>query len=363
MSNEVINTLEHLPSELFFEIFRFINSYNTYKAFYGLNYRLSTLVLTHGMKYLDLSEINIDECQKILSDIDCSQVKTLKLSDKYCDKQINELLSFDCFPLNKFQSLHSLTLDSIGLYTIHSTIQQTFHLEHLKVLIIRFRSNLCEEKLVDIYKIILNDISIRLKSLKVLYLYISESNPIILTREYISSSENLSLIDVNTSLQYLILSHMRINDIETILTRFPNLCQLGSIVLLNPLIYDYPLASNLTCCVLSILESEFACLVDLLRKCPNLEQLTVDYNPIDVDALDGEQWENLIVNYLSKLKQFELFLSVTSATVNEIEDLIHMTFSQNKFWIERKAQITVKKEEIDDSNHGIRIDTTIEFRI
>ncbi|CAF0965687.1 unnamed protein product [Adineta ricciae] len=361
MSGLAVNTLERLPSEIFVEIFRFIDSYHIHKAFYDLNRRFSSLVRTYGMRYLDLTELDMRQCRTMLSDTDCSEVKTLKLSNKYTTDQIDQILCKDSYPLIKFQSLYSLSLDSIGLFTLHSIIDDMIYLNHLQVLIIQFRSDLCEEKLIDTYRWLLNRYSLQMKSLKVLYLYISENSTPILENQYISRVKSSS-IDPNTSLKYLVLNHIPIQDIQSILIRFPNLRQLGALVRLDPNIDDYPSALSLKCCYLYIFASEFFSVVNLFRKCPNLEQLTIDFDLIDVDALDGEEWRNLLESYLPKLKQFKLCMTLFSETLNEIEDLIQVTFSQNKFWIEKKALINVQKP---DTTAGVdtAIGVTIEFLI
>ena len=65
MSDLSISSLEIFPPELFIEIFGFLNGYDIYKAFYGLNHRLSTLVLTNAIKYIDLSEKTINESRTV----------------------------------------------------------------------------------------------------------------------------------------------------------------------------------------------------------------------------------------------------------------------------------------------------------
>ncbi|CAF0913982.1 unnamed protein product [Adineta ricciae] len=361
MSELAVNALEQLPSEIFVEIFRFIDSYHLHKAFYGLNRRFSSLVRAYGMRYLDLAELDMKQCRTMLSDTDCSEVRTLKLSNKYTTDQIDQILCKDSYPLIKFQSLYSLSLESIGLFTLHSIIDDMIYLNHLQVLIIHFRSNLCEEKLIDTYRWLLNRYSLQMKSLKVLYLYTSESSTSVLENQYISTVKSSS-INPNTSLKYLVLNQIPIQDIESILIRFPNLSQLGALVRLDPNIADYPSASSLKCCYLYIFDSDFFSVVNLFRQCPNLEQLTIDFDLIDVDALDGEEWQNLLESYLPKLKQFKLYMSLVSGTLNEIEELIQVTFSQNKFWIEKKALIDVKKP---NTSAGVEMEigVTIEFLI
>jgi hypothetical protein len=66
MSDLSVTILEVLSPELFIEIFRFLNGYDIYKAFYGLNHRLSALVLKYGINYIDLSEIRLYAIRKVI---------------------------------------------------------------------------------------------------------------------------------------------------------------------------------------------------------------------------------------------------------------------------------------------------------
>ena len=67
MSTESVTHLQSLPSELFGEIFRFLNGFEIYQAFYGLSKRLSELVLFHGIKYLDLRGIDAHTNKKVIN--------------------------------------------------------------------------------------------------------------------------------------------------------------------------------------------------------------------------------------------------------------------------------------------------------
>jgi hypothetical protein len=69
MSALSITTFEVLSPELFLEIFRFLNGYDIYRTFYGLNRRLSTLVLTYGIKYIDLREKTLADSRKVIISI------------------------------------------------------------------------------------------------------------------------------------------------------------------------------------------------------------------------------------------------------------------------------------------------------
>ncbi|CAF4315592.1 unnamed protein product, partial [Adineta steineri] len=64
MSNISTTTLEVFPPEIFLEIFSYMNGYDNYEAFYGLNHRLSTLIVTYGIRYIDISETTFNESRK-----------------------------------------------------------------------------------------------------------------------------------------------------------------------------------------------------------------------------------------------------------------------------------------------------------
>jgi hypothetical protein len=277
----------------------------------------------------------------MLSVINCSRVNALTLSNKHNDEQIDQLLDNNHFPLQIFNSLRSLTFDSIGLFTLHSIIQQHFDLINLESLIIDFRSDLCQEKVFDMHRIILNHFCFRFKSLKVLCLSISNINEIIINDELIPSDPFSSSIEISSSLQYLMINSTLINDIEAILSHFPNLYFLYAIVKLNILISDYPLLPNLTCCILVILSSQFESLVNLLKQC---SKLTLFINPADNDALASYQWENLIGNYLLKLKQFKVDMLIVFIPMTIIQDLFTNDFTQNQFWFDRKKNLILLKK-------------------
>jgi hypothetical protein len=65
MSTSLISIFETFPAELFIETFAYLDGYHIYKAFYGLNSRLSTLALLIIVKHIDLREVNFHECQKV----------------------------------------------------------------------------------------------------------------------------------------------------------------------------------------------------------------------------------------------------------------------------------------------------------
>ncbi len=77
------------------------------------------------------------------------------------------------------------------------------------------------------------------------------------------------------------------------------------------------------------------CLGDpLLRKVPNLINLTVETKVIN---MDGQMWETVINKYLTKLKIFNLKMQFEIADSNDIEEEIDRLIDsyQTQFWIDQ----------------------------
>ncbi|CAF0827609.1 unnamed protein product [Adineta steineri] len=362
MSNKSTTTLEIFPPEIFLEIFSYMNGYDNYKSFYGLNHRLSTLVSTYGMRYIDISETTFNESRKMFSVINCSHVNSLILSNEYYDEQIDQILDNSCFLLNSMVSLNALTLDSIGLYTMYTIAHQHFQLDNLKTLIISFRSDLCVEKVSTMYRGILYSFCSRFKSLKYLILSASKGNEIIYRSGRVSLNDSLSSTQISSTLQRLFLRHIRINDIENILSRFPKLQCLSANVRLNRHITDYPLSLNLIACDLPVGSSKLELLVNLLKQCPNVKQLTLYFSPKNYDELDSYKWEDLIEKYLLKLKQFTLYILLFYMEMDIAQALIENNFLQNQFWLDRKTKIEIIDGESTD-NDDIKTKIMIKFSI
>ncbi|CAF0779894.1 unnamed protein product [Adineta steineri] len=362
MSNISITTLEIFPPEIFLEIFSYMNGYDNYKSFYGLNHRLSTLILTYGMKYIDLSKITVNESRKMISTINCSHVNNLILSDEYYDEQIDRILDNSCFPLKSMVSLNALTLDSIGLYTMYTIAHQHFQLDNLKTLIISFRSDLCVEKVSTMYRGILYSFCSRFKSLKYLYLSASKDKEIICRNRRVSLNDSLLSTNVSSTLQRLFLRHIRINDIENILSRFPKLQYLNANIRLNEHITDYPLSLSLIACHLSLRLCSLELLFNLLKHCPNLEKLTLSFTPINYNELDSYKWKYLIEKCLLKLKQFTLYIIPFDYEMDIAQASIEDDFLKNQFWLDRKIKIRIIDGE-SINNNNIEPKIMIKFSI
>ncbi len=62
--------LETFSDEVFFEIFDRLSPMDLYKTFYGLNYRLNTILNDSRMRFRDnISSLNIEECHFYIKNI------------------------------------------------------------------------------------------------------------------------------------------------------------------------------------------------------------------------------------------------------------------------------------------------------
>jgi hypothetical protein len=285
----------------------------------------------------------------------------LKLSSKYNDEQIDQILINNHFRLSNLNHIRSLTLDSVGVFTIHSIINQRLNFPDLETLIIRFRSDLCQEKLRDTYKFILNYISVRFKSLKFLNLSILDVNKPFTDEDGIFLHLSSTFTEIYPSLQYLYIDNIIIDNIERIFSCFPNLYKLNANITLDRFISDYSILSNLSFCKLEIISSEFQFTLHLLKQCLNLKKLILDINSANADELDSTQWEDLIENYLTNLKHFQVNMSFIDITMSLIQDLFINNFIQNKFWIERKTVMNIAEQLTAYSD--ISVEIMIKFTI
>lgn len=65
MAESLKTTLEHLPNEVFFVILSYLDGYNIYQAFYGLNNRFTELACSTMGKCLDLRRVNHDKLYQV----------------------------------------------------------------------------------------------------------------------------------------------------------------------------------------------------------------------------------------------------------------------------------------------------------
>lgn len=126
-----INTsLEHLPNEIFLEIFNYFTLLDIYTIFYGLNSRLNQLIsfsCVRGFVIHSIKENNF-YLKHILPDIPPWQIHTLKL---WHNSSYEQLLNK--FPVNLYH-VHTLVLRRLKNLSFHQCRELLKHFKYIKAL-------------------------------------------------------------------------------------------------------------------------------------------------------------------------------------------------------------------------------------
>lgn len=296
---------------------------------------------------------------KIFLNIDSSNIYTLKLSSRFNDELIDQILDNKHFSLSKFNNLRSLTLNSIGLFTLNSIICQEFYLNNLHSFTIRFRSGLCKEKLLYMYKIILYKFISRFQSLKSLCLSILDTDTLF---NDINISYPIEYIEKNLSLKYISIENICMNNLEPFFTCFPNLENFNGIIRFNRFQLNYPLLTQLISCTLNIRSFTFQSLVNLLKSCRNLKQLFVSTAFDDWNVLADQELDDTVENHLSNLKKFRFHIFNRDDTENSLHHSWCKKLIEEQFWSERKTKLNLINE-TSINDEIVLTDIIIEFSI
>jgi hypothetical protein len=206
-------SIEDLSTELFYEIFEYLNGCEIYESFSNLNIRFQNLLICSSQS------LKIDLCSKSESMLQhyCRQVIipnknriiSLRLSNILIMKQFLALTSID----SSFSRLESLILNEIASDIVVPFFNGLISLPRLSSLILQFDPNF--QNLRRFYRMMLN-----LPVLK--YSKISSKS----SSEYLLSSPTLDYGCIS-SLKHLIINHnCTINELLNILAYTPRLCYL-----------------------------------------------------------------------------------------------------------------------------------------
>ncbi|CAF1396824.1 unnamed protein product [Rotaria sp. Silwood1] len=287
-----ITLIENLSNEFFFEIFEYLDGYEIYQTFSNLNHRFqqlinsSSLLLKFNYHYLTTSDkIHMNNFKQFLFN------HKHQIVSFYIQK--NEF--FSSFSIDSsFHHLQLLVIEKIPLTSLISLINLS-SLPHLTSLIIYIQYAVRD--LSEVYRLIFT-----LPKLK----YIKCS-----ANEHFTS---ISLAIANygqfSTIKYLVINHeCAFNTLCILISYTPQLYHL-SLMNLSENDSDDEIVLPISCSNLTYLSIKKCSITfDELKtfiintKC-NLKFLRIisesDYN----DYINDEQWEELIVNYLSKLEKF-----------------------------------------------------------
>ncbi len=310
--------LESLANELLVDLFEYLNGIHLFRAFHGLNSRFNNLLLTYfrfyAFDFRSVSKTDFDIiCQEHLAPL-ADRIMSLCLSDDdETPQQLNCFLSHK-FILRQFTQLKSLTLNYIRLKEMMDKMMHEVHylshLTHMNIIDCYFRSGYFGTiwllpKLMDfkLQKMGLIDLRNAPKLFS-----LSLRNVTILAK-----------IDQLTSLEHLFKCTPYLRRLLVCLTVDYHSDQLSFI------------ASSIKILNLSY-ESSLDKFDDLMRHLPNLSQLTVKTKYIQ---LDGYQWENIITDYLLKLKRFQMMMEFDINSKIEKENQVDQILDsfRTSFWL------------------------------
>jgi len=310
--------LELLANELLVYIFEFFDTDHLVRAFFGLNARFNHLLYyhfrVHQLCFQSIVKNDFDIiCQEYLPVV-IDQITSLRLSNEKTSS-LSELFLSHGFTLDQFLHLKSLSLHHIySTDTMNQIIIQCRCLSNLHRLHI---NNCCVANvnnniwnLPKLTHCTINDIAIK-------DAWLSKISVVSLSIEYLSIN---NIDGYSNILQHLFEITPRLQRLDI------NVCcwlgyDLGRIVF-----------SSLVSLKTSF-KGDVDAMIHLLRKMPNLCYLTLETWKI---CMDGNDWENLFVDYLPKMKIFRLRMNfdlpLNDNITNRIDQLVDSF--RTVFWLE-----------------------------
>lgn len=293
-------SLESLSSEIFFEIFDFLDHTHILHAFHNLNNRFNHLILN----YFHVSpQLNLQSITKTDFDITCQyyiplltdKIQSLCLSnDDNTPQQIDLFLSYDL-------SLHKFTyLKSLSLYNMHSEQiinrmmiewKYPIHLTHLNIINCQILSdwNIFYSLINNIWSLPkLTHCQLDIKFIDDIYFFVptvisSTLKSLSIKNAQCNFEELIHLFEYTPCLEYLDITIIEKNANHPYLT--------FSIPLLTTLKLNY--------------KGPISALKNLLQNVLNLHHWSMKTKNINID---GQQWADIISTYLSRLKVFHLLM-------------------------------------------------------
>ncbi|CAF1402090.1 unnamed protein product [Adineta steineri] len=319
-----------LPNEILLTFFDYLKGNSLLYTFYGLNARINALLYKHYYRYY----FNFSILFKPRFDLICQQhipliadhILAFHLSDSESNPgQIN--LFFSYIPsLRQFTQLRSLSLSYLRSKEI--LLKVAIELPHLVQLThLKFYSCYIPDYDETDFELLTNNIW-NLPNLTHCYFNIHTARQ----RSFILPSK------ISSSLKYLSTSteKLNLNSINRLFQYTPNLKYLYGYIdcLKNGDDYIRSSFSTLTSLNIFIAEALPSEIISFLQNTPNLHRLNILIG--GSYFIDGYQWEDLIRNYLPKLRTFHLSMSDLSRirlmTEEQIDEL--MNSFRTSFWID-----------------------------
>ncbi|CAF4281305.1 unnamed protein product [Rotaria sp. Silwood2] len=320
-------SLELLANELLLDLFEYLNAYNLFRAFHGLNARFNQLLFIQLQKYyLDfrlISKNNFEYfCQQYLTSIN-NRVISLHLSDDVETPNLPQLFLSYGYRINQFIHLKFLSIDCISSFDLLNQIifqcHELSYLTHLNIMIHN------KQEPEENFRAFINDIW-SLSKLTHCYLDI----------QYPYATWLLEMTMISQSIKYLSTKNICYSSYSLfhLFKHTPNLERLyiGSI----GQFYDQHIQTIIPSLITLSMTAQFTLqwMKNLFQQIPNLCYLTLEINNI---YLDGQGWEKILTNYFHNIKIFRLKMTVEFSPLEDIEEQVDQLLNsfRSHYWIEK----------------------------
>ncbi|CAF3162832.1 unnamed protein product [Rotaria sp. Silwood2] len=318
--------LERLPNEVFHDLFEFFDPMELLHAFEGLNTRFNRLLFIYfrwyRLDFRSLSKLNFKlMCKQYLPLIIDHVSSICPSNDEETSQSYKHLIPYG-LTIDEFTNLRSLLLQKINssdtILNITSDCFYLPYLTHLKIVECTFTCGKSSQQLINNIWHIIN---LTHCSLDVIFArtftfvglpIISKSIKYLSIKKFTFSSMELThLLRSTPSLRHIFITFAQI--VNTELDRiFP-----------IPLITSLQLQFN----------DSLSALISILKNMPNLLHLKLETGTIN---LNGNQWKQILIDYVPKIKIFRFLMKVFSFRHNnmdeQLEDFLN-TF-RTPFWLD-----------------------------
>jgi hypothetical protein len=315
MNSDTSTRLESFSNEVILDIFEYLDGYDLYQAFYGLNNRINTLLRSAQLHIRHhASKQNKTIWDTLISFMNPSQIRALSSHDGTdIDKRIlslpNENLRTIC--------LHDMTKEYINEICQHFPVNN-----QIKCLSVKKKGGYYDQPTDSIIDLLLVDQGHRFVSLAQLLILASNWTQFPIVSVTFPQLRHLSIGSTYFSIEFL----------QFLQTNTPNLRSLKFIVV-------FYLSKPLSIIVNHIHElhindpNNFLYLQNILSKFPSLRRLHIDcQSSRRSSVIDGTQWQQLIEQYLPHLKQLTIDFD------QGMDEDILQTFYKNEFWSTKKIK-------------------------
>ncbi|CAF4461561.1 unnamed protein product [Rotaria sp. Silwood2] len=319
-------SLEKLANELLFDIFEYLSIVDLFHGFHGLNCRIDNIIIEYirNSKHIDFrlilkEDLNIFR-RRYLS-LFINDIKSIYLSDNDTNPHEIDIFISRLYPLYRFVNLQSISF--FNIYSIEKINRLLNDLKQISCLThVYFKQSYIEYDPKSILIMMNNIWSLSCLTHCYLDIYFEDICHLIPPNIISCTIKHLSLLGVQCDLDNLSYLYENTPYVEylsiNICDPYDDHYHLSLIPSLNKL--------KLKC------ESSSRIIQSILRKIPNLIDLTVETKIIH---MDGHIWKEILLKNLPKLKIFNLKMEFELIDYDDIEQEVDKIIDsyKNQFWI------------------------------